>query len=330
MHPSSSLLSMPVSAGPAVYVIHENAEWLAPLQAALDAQGTPWQNWFIHQGLFSLTAEPPEGVFYNRMSASSHTRDHRFSVELCEPLLAWLKAHGRVVVNGPQALHLEVRKAEQALTLAAHGIRTPETLVAAGPEAILSAARALAAERFIIKPNRGGKGLGVQLFDSPDALERWLESATPEAFSPDGITLVQRYIQPVSGHITRLEFIGGEFIYAVQVDATGGFELCPADGCAVEESAFCPTGPAASQAPGRFRIDRDFRDAALVDALTACFKANDIRVGAAEFVEDSQGHRYVYDINTNTNYNQQAEMEAGGTQRAYEQLARFLANQLAH
>ncbi|MGY6630996.1 MAG: ATP-grasp domain-containing protein [Wenzhouxiangella sp.] len=321
--------SLPQGNQPCVHVIHENAEWLEPLQRALDARATPWQNWFIHHGYFDLQARPPEGVFYNRMSASSHTRDHRFSVELCESLLAWLTAHGRVVINGPRALHLEVRKAEQALVLANHGIRTPETLVAAGVDAMVSAARALAAERFIVKPNRGGKGLGVQLFDSVASLERWLETAPPEALSPDGISLIQRYIPPASGHITRLEFIGGEFFYAVQVDASAGFELCPADGCAVSESAFCPTGPAADHAPARFRIDHDFRDAALIDRLTDCFQANDIRVGAAEFVEDHQGNRYVYDINTNTNYNQQAELEAGGSQRAYDRLAGFLADQLA-
>ena len=39
--------------------------------------------------------------------------------------------------------------------------------------------------------------------------------------------------------ITRAEFIGGQFIYAVEVDTSDGFELCPADACAVGE-AFCP------------------------------------------------------------------------------------------
>jgi hypothetical protein len=27
--------------------------------------------------------------------------------------------------------------------------------------------------------------------------------------------------------ITRAEFVGGKFIYAVEVDTSGGFELCP-------------------------------------------------------------------------------------------------------
>ena len=33
--------------------------------------------------------------------------------------------------------------------------------------------------------------------------------------------------------ITRAEFVGGRFLYAVEVDTSSGFELCPADACTV-------------------------------------------------------------------------------------------------
>ncbi|MGD9387568.1 MAG: hypothetical protein PVI87_05010, partial [Gammaproteobacteria bacterium] len=87
--------SFPVAARPAVYVIHENPEWLAPLQAAFEAEDVPWVDWFVHQGRVDLEEVPPKGVFYNRMSASSHTRDHRYAAELTAQLLAWLHQHGR-------------------------------------------------------------------------------------------------------------------------------------------------------------------------------------------------------------------------------------------
>src|ERR1700732_3797586 len=83
-----------------IYVIHENAAWLAP---------------------------PPEGVFYNRMSASSHTRDHRYAAELTAAVLAWLERHGRRVVNGSHALDLEISKARQYAALETARIRTPDT-----------------------------------------------------------------------------------------------------------------------------------------------------------------------------------------------------------
>src|SRR4051812_36250673 len=71
-----------------IHIIHENPEWLPPLAEALDARGLPWSEWFMHNRTFDLGAPPPEGVFYNRMSASSHTRGHRFSAELTACVLA--------------------------------------------------------------------------------------------------------------------------------------------------------------------------------------------------------------------------------------------------
>jgi len=96
-----------------IYVIHENAAWLPPLAEALDAIDAPWSEWFLDTGAFDLAAPPPEGVFYNRMSASSHTRDHRFSAEFTASVLAWLTRWGRLVVNGPAALDLEISKVRQ-------------------------------------------------------------------------------------------------------------------------------------------------------------------------------------------------------------------------
>ena len=96
-----------------VYVIHENAGWFEPLRAAFAERRLPYEEWFLDQGTLNLAEAPPEGVFYNRMSASSHTRGHRFAPEQTSVLLAWLERHGRRVVNGSRALWLELNKAAQ-------------------------------------------------------------------------------------------------------------------------------------------------------------------------------------------------------------------------
>jgi putative transposase len=57
---------------PKVYVIHENSVWVEPLRAAFGELGTPFEEWFLDQGVLDLRSPPPEGVFYNRMSASWH------------------------------------------------------------------------------------------------------------------------------------------------------------------------------------------------------------------------------------------------------------------
>src|ERR1700738_1986963 len=258
-----------------IYVIHENAAWLAPLAMALDRQRLPWRDWFLDRGVCDLSRPPPEGVFYNRMSASSHTRDHRYAAELTAAVLAWLEQHGRGVVNGRRALDFEISKARQYAALAAAGIRTPDTVLVAGKELLVAAARQRFAEDpFILKPNRGGKGLGVRLFHTPDALAGYLDG--PDYEPPvDGLLLLQQYVRAPVPLITRAEFVGGRFMYAVEVDTSDGFELCPADACAVG-GAFCPA-PGAEEPRAKFTIIDDI-DADLKRRYEAFLAANDIGV----------------------------------------------------
>ena len=52
-----------------VYIIHENGEWVAPLRKQLEALNTPYEEWSLVQGTVPIDDVPPEGIFYNRMSA---------------------------------------------------------------------------------------------------------------------------------------------------------------------------------------------------------------------------------------------------------------------
>ncbi len=288
-----------------VYIIHENSAWTAPLIGQLASRGIPYHEWFLDRGFFDLTSEPPAGVFYNRMSASSHTRDHRFGAELTTTALLWLERHGRRVMNDSRAMSLEINKVAQYHALAAHGIRSPATAAAVGREEIVEAAKSLGVDAFITKHNRGGKGLGVRLFRSLSALEDYV--AGPELEEPiDGTTLVQEYIESPDQTITRIEFIGGRFLYAVRVDTSEGFELCPADVCQPGD-AFCPATE--SERP-KFRVVEGFSHP-LIAPLERFLAENGMSVAAVEIVEDADGVAYAYDVNINTNYNEQAEREAG-------------------
>jgi len=305
-----------------IHVIHENPAWLEPLARAFDAEHLPWRDWFLDRGIFDLSAAPPEGVFYNRMSASSHTRDHRFAAELTACVLAWLAGHGRRIVNGPRALDLEISKARQYAALEAAGIQTPKTALVAGRDQLVTAAREhFAGGPVILKPNRGGKGLGVRLFHTTEALAAYLDSADYEP-PVDGIHLLQQYVRAPVPLITRAEFIGGRFLYAVEVDTSEGFELCPADACAIED-AFCPAG---EEPRAMFTIVDDV-DAGLKARYEAFLAANGIEVAGIEFIRDADGAVYTYDVNTNTNYNPDAETRAGRS--AMTALARFLGAELA-
>ncbi len=315
-----------------VYVIHENDAWVEPLRTAFGDFGVPFAEWFVDDGLLDLAAEPPQGVFYNRMSASSHTRGHRYAPELTAGILAWLESHGRRVVNDGRALALEISKVRQYEALRRYGIRTPRTVAAVSKASLVAAARGFSG-RFITKHNRAGKGLGVKLFDNLAAFEAHLGS---DAFEPsvDGITLIQEYIAAPQPFITRVEFVGGRFLYAVRVDTSLGFELCPADVCQVGD-AFCPVGesaqaapaasPAAAAAAPRFSIVEGFSHP-IVERYQRFIADHGIGIAGIEFITDREGELWTYDVNTNTNYNPEAESVAG--QYGMRAIARYLGDEL--
>jgi hypothetical protein len=291
-----------------IYVIHENDAWVEPLRAAFSALDLPYEEWFLSEGLLDLSTSPPDGVFYNRMSASSHTRGHRYGPELTAGVLAWLESRGKRVVNNRSALRLELSKIAQYTALESHGIRTPYTIAAVGHDKIISAAGKMKGP-FITKHNRAGKGLGVKLFQTVDALTAHVDSPAFED-SIDGITLIQEYIRSPEPYITRVEFVGGRFLYAVRVDTSLGFELCPSDVCQVDD-AFCPVGETpASEAAPRFQIVRDFTHP-IVERYRRFIADNGIGIAGIEFITDASGEMYTYDVNTNTNYNPDAEAAAG-------------------
>ncbi len=310
-----------------IHVLHENPAWLPPLAHAFDQRGLPWTEWFLHETSFDLAAPPPQGVFYNRMSASSHTRDHRYSAELTACVLAWLTRWGRRVVNGPDALDLEISKVRQYALLERHGIATPRTVLVAGRDLIVAAAeRHFAGQPVILKPNRGGKGFGVRLFHSAASLAAHVASDAYEA-PADGVHLLQEYVRAPAPCITRAEFVGGRFLYAVEVDTSDGFELCPADACAVGD-ANCPVGEAPRQ---KFRIVAGIPEA-LRARLERFLAAAGIDVAGIEFITEAAGRTLVYDVNTNTNYNQDAEARDGRTATARSgpgAIAAFLGAELA-
>lgn len=299
-----------------IHVLHENSVWIEPLAEAFAKTGAPWEDWFLDSRVIDLSAPPPEGVFYNRMSASSHTRGHRFSAELTSVVLAWLTQHGRRVVNGPGALDLEISKVRQYAGLARAGVRTPHTVAVVGEAGLVAAAReAFGGGRFILKPNRGGKGLGVRLFDGPDALAAHL--GDPDYAAPlDGVHLLQEYIEAPEPVITRAEFVGGRFLYAVEVDTSDGFELCPADVCAV-----------GAVARPKFRVIGDI-DAGLKARLEQFLRAAGIEIAGIEFIHGRDGAPRVYDVNTNTNYNAEAEAAAGVPVTGMRAIADFLGAEL--
>lgn len=336
-----------------IYIIHENNEWIPPFKEAFDRAGVEFREIFLTQGGITLDSIPPNGVFWSRLSASSHTRDNAFSKEYGRALLAWLESYGRCVINGSSVLELEVSKVKQALLLESffksQGVdfKTPKTLAVFGKTDLINAARSFAKnlnnKPFITKHNQGGKGLGVRLFENIEEFGDYVESSEFE-LPIDGITLLQEYVESREAFITRCEFIGGKFHYAVRVDTSNGaFELCPADACQIDsldskadskaESTKRPAlaGAACEVGAGdKFSLRKEIDSTSpIVRCLEQFLAVHNIAVAGIEFIESVSGDIVVYDINTNTNYNSTLESkirESGGVAAA-DRLVSFLKEQ---
>jgi hypothetical protein len=300
-----------------VHVLHENPDWFAPISAALEKAGVPYEQWLIGDGLLDLDEAPPPGVFWSRMSASSHTRGHSRAKDHARAVLSWLESAGRRVVNGRAALELEVSKVAQLAALQAAGFDVPRTLAVAGTAELPAAARKLPAP-FISKHNQGGKGLGVRLFSGLEEFEAYL--ASPGFAAPvDGITLLQEYVPAAEPFITRAEIVGGAFVYAITADtARGGFELCPADACAAD-------APSSPGPPSLFALREGF-DHPITRRYEEFARRHGVEIAGFEFIETADGRMVTYDVNTTTNYN--AQIEAAAPRPALPQVAEFLGRLL--
>ncbi|MGN7969936.1 ATP-grasp domain-containing protein [Microbacterium sp. 22296] len=300
-----------------VYVIHENPQWLPPFAAAFEAEGVPFEEWLLTDGSIDLAVEPPDGVFWSRLSASAHTRDHAHSKEFGRAVLRWLASWGRTVINGADVLELEVSKVAQHAALRHAGIEVPRTVAVFGTDDLAASAERFGAP-FISKHNQGGKGLGVRRWDSVDDFAAWVAGSDFEP-SPDGITLLQELLVARTPFITRAEFVAGEFVYAVRVDTSAGsFELCPAEACAIPGADGVEPEPL-------FRL-RDDVDPALIDRYLAFLAAEGVGIAGIEFIETLDGRTVTYDVNTNTNYN--PDVEASAPRSGPHEIARWLGSLL--
>jgi hypothetical protein len=287
---------------------------MAPFERSFAEAGVPLVPWRLGQYPLDLDAEPPAGVFWSRLSASAHTREAAIAKDAARSTLGWLESWGRRVVGGVDVADLEVSKVIQHGKLRRAGFDVPRTLAAFGPEQLRELSQDLPTP-FITKHNQGGKGLGVQRFDTREEFLAHLDG--PDFVdSADGVTLLQELLVAPEPFITRAEFVGGTFVYAVRVDTSkGAFQLCPADACQIP-----------GDVPPVQRDETITAEDPLVQRYGTLLAELGIEIAGIEFLRTVDGRTVTYDINTNTNYN--ADVEASAPRRATDAVAEYLGGLL--
>jgi glutathione synthase/RimK-type ligase-like ATP-grasp enzyme len=287
-----------------IAVYHEHPDWFRPLFAELDRRRLPYVRLdaAAHRYDPSETSVPYSMVF-NRASPSAYLRGHGQSTFYT---LQWLRHLGRIgvpVVNGAAAYAMDTSKAIQLDAMADLGMRYPQTRIANSGATVVEAAADLRYP-ILVKANVGGSGAGITRFDDPIGLRTAAEEGSLD-FGVDGVALVQELAPLRGGHITRLEVLGGAFLYAINVyPADNSFNLCPADVCQTTDGTALTRSACALDAPKNgMRVERADPPDAVIDAVERIARHVHLDVGGIEcLIDDRDGEYYFYDVNALSNF----------------------------
>ncbi|MGQ0522071.1 MAG: ATP-grasp domain-containing protein [Betaproteobacteria bacterium] len=283
-------------------VLYEHPEWQKPLFQALDRRGIRYVAVDLKKAAFSDTDAPLAPLYFNQASPSAYVRGNTRAVPYALAYLRALQIRGVRVLNGADAFALEISKTAQAALLRQLGVPAPRVWTFNDLAAIRARAHEISFP-VLLKPEQGGSGARIVLVESLAHLEALL-TQHPDHWLPDNLLLLQEYLptDPAQG-IVRMEFLGGELLYAMRVVAHGRFNLCPAPVCNPEDgdAGVCEIPSKESAAlPVEFYpyIAVPTRAVAWGKRIMAAGKLD---VGGIEYLEALDGRLVVYDINANSN-----------------------------
>ena len=293
-------------------VLYEHPEWQKPLFAALDRRGIRYAAVDLKKAVFSDTDEPLAPLYFNQASPSAYVRGNTRAVPYALAYMRALQTRGVGVLNGADAFALELSKTAQAALLRRLGVPSPRVWTFNDLEAIRARAHEITFP-VLLKPEQGGSGARIVLVESLQHLETLL-ARQPEHWLPDNLLLLQEYLDtdPAKG-IVRMEFLGGELLYAMRVISHGRFNLCPAPACNPEDgkTEFYPYREVPPQA------------VAWGKRIVAAGKLD---VAGIEYLETRDGRRVVYDVNANSNLRPPVAQAFGFD--PFERVVDFLAREI--
>jgi len=304
-------------------VIFEHPQWQQPLFAALDRRNLEYGTFDLKNGAFDPDAVPEAPLYFNQASPSAYVRGNTRAVPLALSFIRSLEIKGARVLNGSKAFALELSKSTQAALMQKLNIAHPRTLVFNDVEVAL--ARWGNCWPTLLKPEQGGSGARMYLLYSADEL-RTLLNERPELWLPDNLLLLQEYfeVDPAAG-IVRMEFLGGEFLYAMRVVSHGSFNLCPSETCNPEDGAsMCELPENPTSAPVEFYPYPEVPNAA-IESGQALMKAGGLDVGGVEYLEAKDGRLLFYDLNANSNLREPIARSFGFN--PFDRVAEFLSSQ---
>src|SRR6476646_6025758 len=294
---------MPNAAGP-IAVFHEHPDWFRPLFSELERRGIAHVRLDAAAHQFDPSErEVPYSLVVNRASPSAYLRAHGQTTFYTLHWLKHLERLGVPVVNGSDVYGLEISKATQLDLLTDLGLPFPRAVVINDAAQAPAAAKGLRVP-VLVKANVGGSGAGITRYDSPETLEAEV-AAGRVTLGVDGTALVQESAPLRDGHITRVETLGGKYLYAINVyPAVGSFDLCPADACQTTTGVELVGGACAVDAvKSGLRVEGVTPPKEIIDQVERIARYTQLDVGGIEYlVDDRDGKHYFYDVNALSNF----------------------------
>jgi hypothetical protein len=287
-----------------IAIYHEHPDWFRPLFAELERRGAPFVRIDAAHHQYDVAADAAEySLVFNRMSPSAWLRGNSHGIFYTLNYLTHLEESGVRVVNGARAFTHEISKALQLSLLHSLGLPYPRARVINHPSQALIAADYIGFP-LVIKPNIGGSGAGIVRFDSVAELQEALVDGRIQ-FGIDQTALVQEFVPARDQIITRVEVLGGEYLYAIRIHLTGeGYNLCPADICRSADGQELTRAACPLDAPKNgLTVEGYTPPKRVIEEVERIMEVAGIEVGGVEYIlDDRDGRLLYYDINALSNF----------------------------
>jgi hypothetical protein len=295
--------------------LYEHPQWSGQLLDCFEGRGVELARVNVADLAFDTSRAPEFDAAINRINIMpSAERDPRVVFQVMH-YLKWLEIAGIRVINGSTAHNIGSSKVMQNGVFSNLGLRHPRGIAIYRLSDALEAAAQIGYP-VIVKPNIGGSGSGVALFEKKAELEQVVANRSLD-LGIDRTGLVQQYIN-TDGYVYRVEMLGDELFYSIrQQIQQGSFNYCAADGCSTdspqeEEAGTKETGVEEVDSEEGFdfcAIDGGDRigvfepSPAIIDSVAAVLRQCQADLGGVEyFIEQDSGEPVFYDFNPYSNF----------------------------
>lgn len=263
-----------------IRLLYESEEWsTCELQRRILEQGIPCQLVCMEEEIQKEQFSDCDLVV-SRVFASAQFRDHERSLNQMPELSAFLREKQIPMLNPYQAHLYETSKELSARVLREHALPVPEVYavfqkregsgVEDVPEGIVSEIK----YPCIMKPDCGGRTTYTYIIHSKEELKDVLLQI------PNIKMIVEEYVEPVHGYLTRIEVIGGECRLIVKRSVTENGLSAYHLGSKYEDYPDCPLQ--------------------IQDAAVETMRILDIQFGSLDIIEGSSGFSII-DVNAVSN-----------------------------